>query len=143
MITLGTSPDPLLWYPIRGFSGCGLYFALCKWIGDDAEEIRIFWYRHDQKFARWFRTLPYGTVYDTDSDMNSIARAISRLSVTPTASSSAPLCAEETTFKGSTMTAVTGARRGVRRSSRRAGFCVIRTTAASKPAAIHISICYS
>lgn len=80
MIILGESPDRLLWEPIRGLSGCGLYFSLCKWIGDSAEEIRIFWYRHDQKVTRWFRTLPYKSLFDANLDMTDIGNQIHRVS---------------------------------------------------------------
>lgn len=76
MITLGTSPDPLLWEEQRGLSGCGLYFTLCKQTKDWTDEVRIFWYRHDQRVARWFRTPPYGAIWDGDAEMNRIKREI-------------------------------------------------------------------
>lgn len=78
-INLGTCPQLNGdWRALRGISGSGFYFALCKWVNEHGEEIRIFWYRHDQRFERWFRTPPYRSRHNAEMWMNDIEFSIHR-----------------------------------------------------------------
>jgi hypothetical protein len=77
-INLGTCPQLYGdWRALKGISGCGFYFAMCERIYDDyGEEFRIFWYRHDQRFERWFRTPPFPSFHDAENEMDRIKRDI-------------------------------------------------------------------